>query len=274
MDIHTLPVSLPHIVVIDADQRQPSIDLAKKLIAARVAFTYIGPDPELLPENVRKHWRENAFELDMPFGIVVDMTWNVPLTDDTILILNDISLDTPPLILTTNASETTGSAQELLPEFDFIGFNGLPGFFPLGNVVELAPPRGAHAEAVAMAKRFFRALGFEVEVIEDRPGYVLPRIISMIINEAAFCVMEGVADAEAIDTAMKLGTNYPKGPLAWADEIGIDVVASILMMLENEYRQERYRPCQLLLQMMHNSELGVVSGSGFYEYPGALGELQ
>ncbi len=273
MDIHTLPASLPHVVIVDADQRRPSVELAKKMIEARVDFTFISPEPELLPENVRKYWRETALDLDKTIGIVVDMTWSVPLTDDTILILNDFDVDTPPLILTTNASETTGSASELLPEFDFVGFNGLPGFFPLGKSVEVAPPRGTDPEALAMAKRFFRTLGFETEVIEDRPGYVLPRIISMIINEAAFCVMEGVAEPEAIDTAMKLGTNYPKGPLAWADEIGIDVVAAILMMLENEYRQERYRPCQLLLQMMHNSELGVVSGSGFYEHPGAVGEF-
>ncbi len=273
MDIHTLPASLPHVVIVDADQRQSSVDLAKKMIGAGLGFTYIAPEPELLPDNVRKHWRETAFDLDKNIGIIVDMTWSVPLTDDTILILNDVDLDAPPLILTTNANETTGSASELLPEFDFIGFNGLPGFFPLGTSVEVAPPRGAHPEALAMAKRFFRTLGFEVELIEDRPGYVLPRIISMIINEAAFCVMEGVAEPEAIDTAMKLGTNYPRGPLAWADEIGIDVVTTILIMLESEYRQERYRPCQLLLQMTHNSELGVVSGSGFYEHPGAVGEL-
>jgi 3-hydroxybutyryl-CoA dehydrogenase len=82
--------------------------------------------------------------------------------------------------------------------------------------------------------------------IEDSPGLVLPRIISCLANEAAFAVQENVATAETLDRAMQLGTNYPRGPLAWAREMGYSKIVAILDHLHAEFREERYRVAPLL----------------------------
>jgi 3-hydroxybutyryl-CoA dehydrogenase len=92
------------------------------------------------------------------------------------------------------------------------------------------------------------------------------RVLAMLINEAAFAVMEGLAAPADIDKAMMLGVNYPKGLLAWADEIGIGVVTLILDGLYREYQQERYRPCVQLKQMMRAGWTGKAAGRGFYTY--------
>lgn len=120
-----------------------------------------------------------------------------------------------------------------------------------------------HAES---ARALLTRLGYTVECVEDRVGLVQIRVLAMLINEAAFAVMEGLATAEDIDNAMRLGVNYPKGPLAWADEIGIGVVTLILDGLRREYQQERYRPCVLLKQMMRAGWTGKADGKGFYTY--------
>jgi 3-hydroxybutyryl-CoA dehydrogenase len=110
------------------------------------------------------------------------------------------------------------------------------------------------------------AAGKGVEWVEDRVGLITPRILSMIVNEAAFAVMEGVAEPLDIDRAMCLGTNYPKGPLAWGDEMGLDYVVMLLEALYEEYHDERYRPCVLLKQMVRGGRLGKREGAGFYPY--------
>src|SRR5690606_22342928 len=84
--------------------------------------------------------------------------------------------------------------------------------------------------------------------VQDRVAHVSMRILAMIINEAAFALQEGVADPADIDTAMKYGTNYPDGPLAWCDRIGAEVIVAILDGLQLEYGEERYRPAVLLRQ--------------------------
>ena len=91
-----------------------------------------------------------------------------------------------------------------------------------------------------------RKLGFEYNVVEDQVGMVTPRVICMIINEAYFTVQEGTAEKEAVDHAMKLGTNYPFGPFEWAGHIGIGHVYELLEALYDDTRNERYKICPLL----------------------------
>ena len=100
----------------------------------------------------------------------------------------------------------------------------------------------------------------------DSPGFVSNRILMPMINEAAFTLMEGVASAESIAQIMKLGMGHPMGPLKLADLIGIDVCVSIMNVLFDGFKQEKYRVCPLLVEMMKENKLGVKTKKGFYKY--------
>jgi 3-hydroxybutyryl-CoA dehydrogenase len=111
-----------------------------------------------------------------------------------------------------------------------------------------------------------RALGKTPVEAHDYPGFVSNRVLMPMINEAIFCVMEGVAEPEAVDTVMKLGMNHPMGPLALADLIGLDVCLAILEVLHRGLGDDKYRPCPLLRKMVAAGRLGRKSGRGFYDY--------
>lgn len=110
-------------------------------------------------------------------------------------------------------------------------------------------------------------------VVNDYPGFVANRILMPMINEAIYCVYEGVAGVEAIDTVMKLGMAHPMGPLQLADFIGLDVCLSILQVLYNGFGNQKYSPCPLLINMANAGYKGIKSGEGFYKYTAGSKDL-
>ena len=103
-------------------------------------------------------------------------------------------------------------------------------------------------------------------LVNDFPGFVSNRILLPMLNEAMFCVMEGVAEPEAIDTVMRLGMSHPRGPLTLADFIGLDTCLAIMRVLHKDMNDDKYRPCPLLEEMVNQGKFGRKSGEGFYKY--------
>jgi 3-hydroxybutyryl-CoA dehydrogenase len=116
-----------------------------------------------------------------------------------------------------------------------------------GGVAELARSATTSAAAARAAERFFTSLGRPVEWVGDAPGLVSGRLVACLVNEACFALGEGVGSAEDIDRGMELGLNHPRGPLAWGDVVGADMVLETLLALWEEYREERYRPAPALV---------------------------
>jgi 3-hydroxybutyryl-CoA dehydrogenase len=145
---------------------------------------------------------------------------------------------------------------------------GFATFYPLSDrkVIELAAGLRTSESAIAAAEQFFASIGKEAVRVKDSPGLTFPRILSLIINEAARSLEEGVASAEEIDIAMRLGVNYAQGPLKWADQIGLDEVLAVLEGLLHETGDDRYRPAPLLRRLVTAGFLGEASGRGFYAY--------
>jgi 3-hydroxybutyryl-CoA dehydrogenase len=145
---------------------------------------------------------------------------------------------------------------------------GFATFYPLKNrkLIELAAGLRGAESATSAAEQFFKALGKDTVRVKDTAGLTFPRIVSLIINEAARSLDEGVAAAEEIDVAMKLGVNYPQGPLRWGDQIGLDEVLAVLEGLGRETGDDRYRPAPLLKKLVAAGFLGEAAGRGFYNY--------
>jgi len=137
---------------------------------------------------------------------------------------------------------------------------------PLMRLVEIIRGPATEPEAFARVEELTRQLGKTPVEVHDSPGFVSNRVLLPMINEAIFCLYEGVATAPAIDEVMKLGMNHPMGPLALADLIGLDVCLDILRVLYDGFVDSKYRPCPLLVKMVDAGYLGRKAGRGFYTY--------
>jgi 3-hydroxybutyryl-CoA dehydrogenase len=157
----------------------------------------------------------------------------------------------------------TGSLAALDPAGSAVGFHALP---PLAETaaVELTRGPGSSGAAVRGAEDFFASIGLHAEWVGDAPGLVLGRIVAQVVNEAAFALGEGVGDAADIDKGMRLGLGYPRGPLEWADAIGLDHILAVLEALNDEYREERYRAAPELRRLVAAGRLGAATGGGFH----------
>jgi 3-hydroxybutyryl-CoA dehydrogenase len=141
-------------------------------------------------------------------------------------------------------------------------FNPVPVMKLVEVVAGLRTSPSTMEAAVALAT----AIGKTPVPVNDYPGFVSNRVLMPMINEAVYCVMEGVAEPKAVDEVMKLGMNHPMGPLELADFIGLDVCLDILRVLHDGFRDSKYRPCPLLEKTVAAGWLGRKTGRGFYEY--------
>jgi 3-hydroxybutyryl-CoA dehydrogenase len=137
---------------------------------------------------------------------------------------------------------------------------------PLMQLVEVIRGQETSDATCARVMDASRAIGKTPVEANDYPGFVSNRVLMPMINEAVYCLMEGVATREAIDTVMKLGMNHPMGPLALADLIGLDVCLDILNVLHAGLGDDKYRPCPLLRRMVAAGRLGKKAGKGFYDH--------
>ena len=173
----------------------------------------------------------------------------------------------PDAIIATNTSSlsVTKLAAYVSEPARFVGIH----FFnpvPLMALVEVVKGGQTSDATVAAARAYAEAVGKTAITVTDSPGFVVNRILFPMINEAATAFGDGVASAEDIDTGMKLGANWPMGPLALADLVGLDTTKAVLETLEQELGDAKYRPSAALGELVEQGKLGRKSGAGFYEY--------
>lgn len=179
--------------------------------------------------------------------------------------LDDIA--PPDVILASNTSSisiTEIAARTERPQ-QVIGMHFMNPV-PVMRLVEVIRGLRTDDATTAAVMELARKLGKTPVEVRDFPGFVSNRVLMPMINEAVFALMEGVAEAHAIDTVMTLGMNHPMGPLALADLIGLDTCLNILEVLHRELGDDRYRPCPLLRQYVAAGWLGRKTGHGFYPY--------
>jgi 3-hydroxybutyryl-CoA dehydrogenase len=155
---------------------------------------------------------------------------------------------TAPILSSSITITATEQSSWLSGKHRLVGIAALPTLIQK-PLVEVAPTIYSPKETLEITKLFFQSIGKEIEIVQDRIGMVLPRMICRIINEATFAITEDIATPQDIDIALKLGVNFPVGPFEWAEQIGFKQIYAVLTALHADLQEERYRISPLLRQM-------------------------
>jgi 3-hydroxybutyryl-CoA dehydrogenase len=225
---------------IDAEQKMQALENIETHTDTGEAVKDVDLVIEAVPEN---------FELKKK--VFADIDKAAP--EKTILASNTSSISITKLGATTSRPER------------FVGMH----FFnpvPVMKLVEVVRGLDTDEEVVETIEETAKLLNKNPVEVADYPGFVSNRVLMPMINEAIYCVYEGVAEPEDVDQVMKLGMAHPMGPLRLADFIGLDVCLDILNVLHDGFKDPKYRPCPLLVKMVDAGKLGDKSGEGFYTH--------
>jgi 3-hydroxybutyryl-CoA dehydrogenase len=205
---------------------------------------------------------EPAAEADLVIEAVVE---NLQVKLDLFKALDAIC--PPHAILASNTSSLpiTQLASATKRPAQFIGMHFMNPV-PVMKLVEVIRGIATSDETYAAVKALAEQMGKTPVSVNDFPGFISNRVLLPMLNEAIYCFYEGIAGVEEIDTVMKLGMNHPMGPLTLADFIGLDTCLYIMNVLYEGYKDSKYRPCPLLVQMVQAGYLGKKTGRGFYTY--------
>ncbi|PSQ64494.1 MAG: 3-hydroxybutyryl-CoA dehydrogenase [Bacteroidetes bacterium QH_1_61_8] len=225
---------------IDADEKETALDRIGTTSNTAEGVEGVDLVVEAVPE-----------EQDLKADVFGDLDAHAP--DDAILASNTSSIS-----ITWIAAQTDRPERVVGMHF----FNPVP----VMTLVEVVRGQRTSEPTFGTVSDLAEDLGKNPVEVEDYPGFVSNRILMPMINEAIFCVMEGVADPSDIDTVMKLGMNHPMGPLTLADFIGLDVCLHIMEVLHEELGDDKYRPCPLLRRKVTAGQLGRKTGEGFFSY--------
>lgn len=212
----------------------PTLDLAAALNGSDLVIEAATEDPKLKLELYRR---------------VADL-----VGDETVVASNTSSISITLLASATKHPENVCGMHFFNP----------PQLMPL---VEIIKGRRTSEDTVRRVKEVSTKLGKETVICKlDSPGFIVNRILVPALNEAVFLVQEGVADPEDIDKAVKLGLNWPMGPLTLLDYVGLDTTLNITQVFMSEFQDSKFRPSPLLREMVRAGQLGRKSGKGFYEW--------
>jgi len=197
--------------------------------------------------------------------VVEAATENMTIKEQIFRTLDEVAR--PGVILASNTSS--------LPITELAAVTGRPELVigmhfmnpvPVMKLVEVIRGIATSDDTYARVKELAESMGKVPVEVNDYPGFISNRVLMPMINEAIYCIYEGVADAESIDTVMKLGMAHPMGPLTLADFIGLDTCLAIMEVLYEGFADSKYRPCPLLRKMVKAGWLGKKSGKGFFTY--------